>query len=242
MAKLLRGCAAVFILCGCVVHAEQCGGLDGSGLCRTAGPATVADQPQWLAALRADRDATVAKTHFEGGVFDNPALKWANTAWVQPQMHPFDNYFYDRVARNYTVARWLGDLDTRYGGIDATLVWPGYPNLGVDDRNQWDMFRALPGGLDAVTGFTSELLKRGVRVLWPYLYWDTGTRREDGNATDEETAVALLRLTGGAGLNGDSLPFVPESFWNASVAADYPLALQAEGGASDSALRWSTLG
>ena len=49
-------------------------------------------------------------------------------------------------------------------------------------------------------------------------------------------------LSGGAGINGDSLPFVPRAIWNASVAAGYPLALQAEGGAQDAALSWSTMG
>ena len=75
-------------------------------------------------------------------------------------MHPFDRYFYDRgsgssssttnnssstTARNYTIDRYLDDATARYGGLDAALVWPSYLNLGVDDRNQFDMFRALPG-------------------------------------------------------------------------------------------------
>ena len=61
-------------------------------------------------------------------------------------MHPFDRYFYDRgsgstsstttnssstTARNYTVDRYLDDATARYGGLDAALVWPSYPNLGV---------------------------------------------------------------------------------------------------------------
>ena len=76
-------------------------------------------------------------------------------------MHPFDRYFYDRgsgmssttttngrstTARNYTVDRYLDDATARYGGLDAALVSPSYPNLGVNDRNQFNMFRALPGG------------------------------------------------------------------------------------------------
>ena len=102
-------------------------------------------------------------------------------------MHPFDRYFYDRgsgsssttttnssstTARNYTVDRYLDDANARYGGLDAALVWPSYPNLGVDDRNQFDMFRALPGGLGGVARFVAALRARGVSVLFPYLAWD----------------------------------------------------------------------
>jgi hypothetical protein len=214
---------------------EWCGGKPGAGdggPCRVEGPKSPADQPQWLAALAADRASTNNQTGFAGGVFDVPELRWTQSAYVAPQMHIYDRFFYDAAAGNYTVERWLTDVRDRYGGVDAIIAWPTYPNLGIDDRNQWDWFRALPaGGLAGVARFTAELKAHGVHVLWPYLFWDTGTRREVDNATgrtvpDEQVAVGLLKQTGGAGLNGDSLPFVPESFWEASLQQDYPLALQ----------------
>ena len=43
-------------------------------------------------------------------------------------------------------------------------MWPSYPNLGIDDRNQFDMFRALPGGLGGVARFVAALRARGVSV------------------------------------------------------------------------------
>jgi hypothetical protein len=27
------------------------------------------------------------------------------------------------------------------------LVWPTYPNMGIDDRNQYDLLADLPGGI-----------------------------------------------------------------------------------------------
>ena len=226
-----------------LMPAEQCGGsssLGTGGPCRTEGPATPQQQPAWLAAMQADRAATNSRTGYAGGVFDVPALAWTRTAWVQPQFHPFDRFFYSRETKNYTVRRYLDDLDTRYGGIDAALMWPTYPNLGADDRNQFDLYRAMPGGLAAIRRVTRELNASGVRLLWAYLHWDTETRREP--LSDEQTIVQMLKQTGGAGINGDSLPFVPESFYNESVRQDYPIALQAEGGTRDAALNWSTLG
>jgi len=45
--------------------------------------------------------------------------------------------------------------------------------------------------------FTAQLKANGVRVIWPYLTWDTGTRREAEYADDASTVAALLRETGG---------------------------------------------
>jgi iron(II)-dependent oxidoreductase len=61
-----------------------------------------------------------------------------------------DRYFYDPVAGKYTVDRYLDDLEKRYGGIDAALIWATYPNMGIDDRNQHDMVRSMPGGLSGL--------------------------------------------------------------------------------------------
>ena len=57
--------AAIAVALGTGVAGEWCGGKpgdgSGSGPCRVEGPATPADQPQWLAGLQADRAATVKK-------------------------------------------------------------------------------------------------------------------------------------------------------------------------------------
>ena len=41
--------------------------------------------------------------------------------------------------------RYLDDLEKRYGGVDAVLVWSTYPNMGIDDRNQLEMVESKIG-------------------------------------------------------------------------------------------------
>ena len=60
------------------------------------------------------------------------------------------------------------------------LLWPTYTNIGVDDRSQFDLFVAMPGGLSAVKNVVDQLHAHGIKVLLPYNPWDRGTRRGNG--------------------------------------------------------------
>ena len=139
-----------------LVGAEQCGNVGGppalGGLCRVAGPKTPAEQPAWLEGLRKDRAAFAARTGYSGGVFDTPGLAWAKRAFIQPQFHPFDRFFYDRAAGNYTVDRAL-PLPPPHRpcrvGSDAYWVRPlSLPQPGAQ-RSRWDLrgrVAGRPGG------------------------------------------------------------------------------------------------
>ena len=211
------------------------------------------DRSSWLSALRSHR----VRCRQEGGlapdgndpIFSVAELRWTRSAYIQVQSHPYDLFFYDPRTRLYTVQRWLDDLTTRYGGIDAVLLWPTYTNLGVDDRNNFDLSRLLPtgaqalgpgGGWEAVrTGIVSELRARGVRTLWPFMAWDHGTK--DEGLGEAEAMARLQRLTGAVGLNGDTLTHIDESFYTVAARQGTPPALQPELGASFRSLNYTTM-
>ena len=100
-------------------------------------PVSPAAQPAWLATITAWRASCRAQINYSGGVYDVPALKWARTNFVQPQAHPYDRYLFNATSQQWTVGAFLADLKRRYGGIDSVLLWPSYPLIGLDDRNQY---------------------------------------------------------------------------------------------------------
>ncbi len=128
-------------------------------------PCAAASHADWLADITHWKMERRISTGFDPARYELPALKWAQSAFMQPQMMVHDRYFYDPVAHDYTVGRYLDDLTQRYGGIDAVLIWSTYPNMGIDDRNQLEMVRPMPGGVEGVRKIVEEFHRKGVRVF-----------------------------------------------------------------------------
>jgi formylglycine-generating enzyme required for sulfatase activity len=202
-------------------------------------PCTQNEHDAWLADIRHWRDERRIRIGYDGSRYDLPALKWTQSSFFQPQMMVEDRYFYDPVAHKYTVDRYLDDVEKRYGGIDAVLIWPTYPNMGIDNRNQHDMIRSMPGGVAGVKQMIADFHRRNVRVLFPMMMWDQGTR-EPGVSWPEAIA-SLMAEIGADGINGDTQDGVPLAFSTAADKIGHPLAFEPEGGPSDEALAWNVM-
>ena len=204
------------------------------------GPASQEEAPAWLAAMRQWREERLGRMQFSAAEYDRPELKWTQRSFIQPQMMVEDRYFYDPVAGKYTVDRYVDDLERRYGGIDSVLVWAVYCNIGIDNRNQHDLVRALPGGLPGVRQMVADFHRRGVKVLFPVMPWDEGTREE---GVPLWTAIArTLKEVDADGVNGDTIRGIPREYRRASDESGHILALEPEVGLNEEAeLPWNTM-
>jgi iron(II)-dependent oxidoreductase len=202
-------------------------------------PCTADDHEAWLKDISHWRTERRIRIGYNGARYAIPELQWTQSSFMQPQMMVQDRYFYDPVAGKYTVDRYLDDLQKRYGGIDAVLIWPTYPNMGIDNRNQHDMIRCMPGGVAGVRLMIADFHKRGVRVLFPMMMWDQGTREPSRPWTEE--IAELMKEVGADGINGDTQDGVPLAYSLAADKIGHPLAFEPEGGPSDEALAWNVM-
>jgi iron(II)-dependent oxidoreductase len=85
------------------------------------------------------------------------------------------------------------------------LIWPTYPNMGIDNRNQHDLIHSMPGGIAGVRQMIADFHRRGVRVLFPMMMWDQGTRQPDRSWPDE--IASLMAEIGADGINASPWPF-----------------------------------
>jgi formylglycine-generating enzyme required for sulfatase activity len=202
-------------------------------------PCNPGSHQEWLRDITHWRAERRIRIGYDPARYEMPALQWAQSSFMQPQMMVHDRYFYDPVSGKYTVDRYLDDLEKRYGGIDSVLIWSTYPNMGVDDRDQLDMVRSMPGGADGVRRMVADFHRRGVRVLFPMMMWDQGTR--DPGASWPDAIAALMKDIDADGVNGDTQEGVPLAFSQAAEKIAHPLAFEPEGSPADEAIAWNVM-
>jgi len=203
------------------------------------GPESSPAQPAWLKVLKQWRKDRRTLLRYDPSQYERPDLEWTQHIFSQVQLLIWDRSLYDPEKGEYTVDRFLTETESRLGKIDAVLIWHVYPNLGIDDRNQFDMLRDLPGGIPGLRRMVEQFHERGVRVFFPILAWDGGTRSE--GVAPEQAMAQLLKEIGADGINFDTLESVPPQFRQASDAVGHPLALEPQFQPRDNSIAWTNL-
>jgi iron(II)-dependent oxidoreductase len=133
---------------------------------------------------------------FDDKLFKRQDLAWMKNSYIMLLQFAWDRKYYDFKEKKYNFYKELFAYDSLTGGYDIFTIWPTWPRLGLDQRNQWDMYRDLPGGLKELRRQVDFIHGKGRRYFISYNPWDEGTRREDQLKGMEE----LLRATGADGV------------------------------------------
>jgi formylglycine-generating enzyme required for sulfatase activity len=115
---------------------------------------------------------------FNDTLFQRNDLKWVRHAYVSHLIQNWDNYYYDYTDGKFHLDEFVKRGLKLYGGDDFIGIWPTWPTLGLDQRNQWDMFRDLPGGMDQIKKLALMLNHFNSRLFICYNPWDQSTRSE----------------------------------------------------------------
>lgn len=203
------------------------------------GPPAKADSSAWLADVQHWRRERLMRMGYDDRNYARPDLRWTQRNFICVQMMIEERTFFDVNRGAYTVDEYLDRLEKEFGGVDSVLIWDTYPNLGVDNRNQFDRLRDMPGGIEGVRQVVEDFHRRGVHVFFPETPWDMGTR--DEGVPDWTVQAQLMKAVGADGLMGDTLDGMPFAYLKASDAVGHPLALHPEGIPPDEALAWNDM-
>ncbi len=158
------------------------------------------DQAQWpiwrrnLEIWRAKEKKTANNVEYYKRGFE-----WVQSCFAIGFPNIYDTQFYNPKTNEYDVDAFVDHYKKEYGGLDAIEIWQLSPQIGFDDRNQYDFWRNMPGGLEGLRKAIDRFHARGVKVLinknpWEDDYFhDDNLRPESGeNPSGEPYSIAQI--------------------------------------------------
>ena len=154
----------------------------------------------WKEELEAQRAEVRAR--FAAAEYEREDLAWYRESVTEHFTFMYDSSFYD-PEKGYRIDEFLDHGEAEFGGYDILLLWQAYPRIGCDQRNQFDFYRDMPGGLPGIRRVADRCHERGVRVFIDYNPWDTGTRRE--GRPDHEALAEIVAAIDADGIFLDTM-------------------------------------
>jgi formylglycine-generating enzyme required for sulfatase activity len=116
---------------------------------------------------------------FDETLYQREDLKWIRTSYLMILQMAWDREYHNRLSGDHGFAEYLDQYNRLFGHVDVYGIWPTWPRLGLDDRNQWDLYRDLPGGTAGLRQLGRNARADGCRLFIAYNPWDKSTRPED---------------------------------------------------------------
>ncbi|MGD8501132.1 MAG: hypothetical protein PVJ86_10825, partial [Phycisphaerales bacterium] len=146
----------------------------------------------WRRKLAEKRQHVRKRIAYDDRLYQREEFEWVPSCYSCCFLMMYDEAFYDPDRNKYTVDSFIDAGIRKFGGYDAIVLWHAYPRIGFDNRNQFDFYRDMPGGLEGLRALSRAIHKRGVKVFIDYNPWDTGTRRED--RPDVDVLAELVQM------------------------------------------------
>jgi iron(II)-dependent oxidoreductase len=116
---------------------------------------------------------------FDNSLYKRDDLAWIKGSYLMILQMAWDRDFYDRMTGKYTFPEVIRKGIEQFGYYDVFCIWPTWPRLGLDQRNQWDLYRDLPGGTAQLSSFANMSHLSGTKFFISYNPWDNSTKKED---------------------------------------------------------------
>lgn len=160
---------------------------------------------------------------FDNSIYEREDLKWVRKLYAGHFLAAWHNYFYDAGKMAFQYEDFNKKLKQQYGGDDFTILWHGWPMMGMDQRNQFDIFRSLPTGIDGIRDQSRMALnKYNNRLFTAFMPWDlpAGTNQLYNSTRSESLFDGLGKVARQAELWGTMFDTRSESKVEMQAAVD----------------------
>ncbi len=146
-------------------------------------------QGDWHAAFRAFKE--YIRSGFDFHYYHRPIQEKYRQRLVSHFTFLYGHDIYDPETNRFRIDEFLDEGELNFGGYDYILLWHDYPRMGIDNRDQFDMYEDLPGGLAGLREMVDRAHARDVQVFIPYKPWDIMKGRRDYFRQEARVAEAI---------------------------------------------------
>jgi formylglycine-generating enzyme required for sulfatase activity len=150
---------------------------------------------------------------FDDALYQREDLTWIRDKYIMTIQFAWDHNFYDLETKKFNFYSFLEQGKNYFGGYDIFALWPTWPRLGLDQRNQFDLYSSLPYGLPKLKELSNYARFNGTRFFISYNPWDNSTRPMN----HLEGMAALIKAVDADGVVLDTRG---NSSWELQAAAD----------------------
>jgi gamma-glutamyl hercynylcysteine S-oxide synthase len=150
---------------------------------------------------------------FDDALYQREDLAWIRDKYIMTIQFAWDHNFYDQETKKFNFYNFLEQGKKYFGGYDVFALWPTWPRLGLDQRNQFDLYSSLPYGLPKLKELSNYARFNGTRFFISYNPWDNSTRP----LNHLEGMAALIKAVDADGVVLDTRG---NSSWELQAAAD----------------------
>ncbi len=168
----------------------------------------------WHAAFQVFKE--YIRSNFDFTYYQRPIQEKYRQRLISHFTFLYGHDIYDPEKNIFEIDRFLDEGELNFGGYDYMLLWHDYQRMGVDNRDQWEMYEDLPGGLQGLREMVNKAHQRDVQVFIPYKPWDIMNKGK--NHFKEEARIA--KAIGSDGIFLDTMDKSDISFRDALDAVN----------------------
>lgn len=102
---------------------------------------------------------------FDDSVYKIKELDWIKESYLVVFQMAWDRKFYDRFSGKFSYEDVFKNDLKILGNIDVYGICPSLPQINLDGRNSWDLYRNIPGGTEQLKSFVHMLHKYNTRFF-----------------------------------------------------------------------------
>ena len=138
-----------------------------------------------------------------------PKNTWIKKNYITHFTFAYGKEIFDYKKTKLNIKKIIKD-GKEFGGYDSLIFWHQYPRLGLDNTNQWDLYKYLPEELNSIKKIVEICHRNGIKFFIPFKPWDVRSNESlDYHAKSLEHFITKTNIDG---FFLDTMSSLPESF------------------------------